>query len=140
MLLKRLIGKKIKTMDLNRLTEKIQKVLGYNGRMISGSKSGYRERHPNNFAIFNANLCVKDGKFWFGDVDITYDKEILSNFAKDENCEVYVLYEMDGRFDNEDSPLIKKAAVIFHSDGTFTIKEELRQYYTDLINDSKHRI
>ena len=35
------------------------------GRMISGSKSGYKERHPDNLIVFNANIIIESkGKIW----------------------------------------------------------------------------
>nr|HPI82220.1 hypothetical protein [Candidatus Paceibacterota bacterium] len=42
------------------------------GRMISGSKSGYRDRYPENLVVFNANIVTKKrGKVWHGDLDVT---------------------------------------------------------------------
>jgi hypothetical protein len=53
------------------------------GRMISGSKSGYRERHPKNDVIFNARIFTpKHGNVFWGDLDITLD-----NTALQEVCE-----------------------------------------------------
>ena len=35
--------------------QKAQSIIGPLGAIISHSKSGYRERHPENLSIFNAN-------------------------------------------------------------------------------------
>jgi hypothetical protein len=86
------------------------------GRMISGSKSYYRERFPKHLVIFNANIIIiNDKKVWHGDLDITIDENKLKNVAKILNQDLYILYEYDARFGNEDKPideLIKKAAYI----------------------------
>lgn len=73
------------------------------GRMISGSKSGYRERYPNNNVVFNANIVAKSrGKVWYGDLDLTLDTENLTWVAKELGEPLYILREMDARFENED--------------------------------------
>lgn len=93
------------------------------GRMISGSKSGYIQRNPNNLVVFNANLCTKEqGKIWYGDLDITKDEKALSVLAGLLGETVYVLREMDARFDNESSPKFDRAVVVFHTDGKVEIK------------------
>jgi hypothetical protein len=61
----------------------INEVLGYSGRMVSGSKSGYRKEKPNNFVIFNSNLCTKSKKIWYGDLDLTEDYAKLVFLAKE---------------------------------------------------------
>ncbi|HPI82387.1 MAG TPA: hypothetical protein PK122_04105 [Candidatus Paceibacterota bacterium] len=74
-------------------------------RMISGSKSGYRDRFPDHFVIFNANIVTESrGKVWFGDLDLDLDAFNLMNVAKDLKEPLYILYEMDARFENEDQP------------------------------------
>ena len=103
--------------------------LGWPGRMISASKSGYREQYPDNLSIFNANVCTDEGKIWWGDIDVTLSKEDLINLAVGTGKTVYVLYEMDGRFENEDNPKIEEAAVKFLPDGTVELKASLREYY-----------
>ena len=72
------------------------------GRMISGSKSGYRERYPDNLVVFNANIATKSrGKIWFGDLDVTIDYEKLEKVAETLKEDLYILHEMDGRFEKE---------------------------------------
>lgn len=83
------------------------------GRILSMSKSGYRDANPNSVVYFNANLVTaKDGKIWYGDLDLTKDSETLKAIAEEAGVILYVLREMDGRFENEELDginLIKKA-------------------------------
>ena len=83
------------------------------GRMISHSKSGYMDRFPNNEVYFNANIFVLgEGKIWYGDIDITKEKEQLENVAREIGKDLFILREMDGRFGSEelsDSEIITKA-------------------------------
>jgi len=91
------------------------------GRMISGSKSGYRDRYPENLVVFNANIVTKKrGKVWHGDLDVTIDEPKLSEVSKKLGENLYILYEMDARFENENMPFkfyeSKCAAVITPSE------------------------
>jgi hypothetical protein len=83
------------------------------GRMISHSKSGYRDKFPENEVYFNANIFVLgEGKIWYGDLDVTKDMDRLENIAKELGKDLYILREMDGRFGNEelkDSEIITRA-------------------------------
>lgn len=109
--------------------EAANKILGMNGRMISGSKSGYLNHYPKNLAVFNANICTKnEGKIWYGDIDLTLDREKLSELAKSLENEVYVLYEMDARFENEASPKLENAVVVFKKDGSWKIGKSWAEY------------
>lgn len=83
-------------------------------RMIGHSKSMYRTMVPDGNPVFNANIfTLEDGKIWHGDLDLKYDAEALQNTAKELGKTLYVLREMDGRFDNEnpDEEHIKSKAV-----------------------------
>lgn len=71
------------------------------GRIISYSKSGYREKHPDNIVVFNANIFTERGKVWWGDLDLTKESEILQKIATESGETLYVLRELDGRFENE---------------------------------------
>jgi hypothetical protein len=74
-------------------------------RMISGSKSGYKEKYPDNKVVFNANIVTESrGKIWFGDLDLTLDTAQLMNVARELKEPLYVLREMDARFENENQP------------------------------------
>lgn len=111
-------------MNLDEIFGKISDSLGAVGRMISGSKSGYRNSNPGNLVVFNANIIVEsDGvfeKIWYGDVDITKDEAHIKAAAV--GCTIYVLSEMDARFDNEESPNIKN--FMYKTDGTESVIPE----------------
>jgi len=81
--------------------------------MISYSKSTYRQRNPDNEVYFNANIFVLgEGKVWIGDLDITKDRETLQKVATEIGKDLYIVRELDGRFENEnlkDSEIIKVA-------------------------------
>jgi hypothetical protein len=96
-------------------------ILGYAGRMISGSKSRYRTLFPENIVVFNANICTADEKIWFGDIDITLDKQALIELASALSKEIYILREMDGRFENETTPLLEHAVITVHPDRTIVL-------------------
>lgn len=104
--------------------------LGIPGRMISGSKSGYRDANPDNLAIFNANICVDGKKIWYGDLDVTKSAEDLKEIAIKSGETIQILYEMDARFEYEENPQIGKAAVTVKPDGTITLNERLRDLYS----------
>jgi hypothetical protein len=74
----------------------------HNGRMISGSKSGYMKKNPKNKAVFNARIALLgEGVIWWGDLDITKDEENLKKIASEIGKPLYVLYESDAW--NEDA-------------------------------------
>jgi prolyl oligopeptidase PreP (S9A serine peptidase family) len=73
------------------------------GRLISYSKSSYREKNPDNEVYFNANIFVLgEGKVWYGDIDVTKDREKLERIASASGNDLFILREFDGRFENED--------------------------------------
>ena len=79
------------------------------GRMINSSKASPK----GHVCVFNANICTKkDGKFWFGDVDLTDDVEQLKALAAEKGEDIYILREMDARFKNEAKPLLENAVAI----------------------------
>lgn len=85
--------------DLTKILEKHGLPLD---RMITISKSGYIQEYPNGKPIFNANIfTLEDGKVWYGDLDLKFDAEALQNSAKEIGKDLYILREMDGRFENE---------------------------------------
>ena len=88
----------------------VTSVLGDPGRLISLSKSAYQETWPDNLVVFNANVCLGDRKVWYGDVDLTRGGEgELRALAEASRQTVYLLYEWDGRFEQEQSPAIESA-------------------------------
>ena len=87
---------------------------GFNSaRMIGGSKSVYKSSKPKDLVIFNANVFMKDiGKVWYGDLNLTEDYVILKSIADSLDTTLYVLWESDARFGEENKPideLIKKS-------------------------------
>ena len=84
------------------------------GAMIGASKSAYASSHKNDLVVFNANLCTKEfGKVWYGDLNVTKSKEHLHRLADDAGVDIYVLSEMDARFEFEENPLLHKAIIVF---------------------------
>jgi len=112
------------------------KVLGYPGRMISGSKGSYIKNNPDNLAVFNANICTIDGKIWYGDLDITKDIGKLKELAKKTILDIFVLREMDARFENENNPKISAAVMRVTPEGVVTLRADLAEQYT---SDFKRR-
>ena len=105
-----------------------QEKLGMQGKLISWSKSAYRTQHPDNFVIFNGNVCTRDEKIWFGDLDLTLEKKNILDLSADLKTDLFVFYEMDARFENEESFVLSMAAVAFHPDGTYEIRESIKPY------------
>jgi len=85
----------------------------HNGRMISESKSGYRDNNPNSVVYYNANIItINDGKVWYGDLDLTKDGDTLKRVSELLGERLYILRESDCRFESEDmsiSETIKKS-------------------------------
>lgn len=76
------------------------------GRLICGSKSAYTKRYPDHDVVFNANIITKKrGKIWYGDIDLTIDADKLNELSKELGETIYVLYENDCRFENENKPI-----------------------------------
>lgn len=97
-------------------------LLGQMGRCISYSKLGYTRQYPHNLVVFNANVCTKNQKkIWYGDLDITKDREKLRELAGALGEDVYVLREMDARFDNQDNPQFEAAVAVFTKDGLMNV-------------------
>lgn len=96
--------------------DEVYRILGKQGRLIDLSKSDYTISHKDGRPIFNANVVVGMAKVWFGDLDLAVkqDRDRLQELADSAGDTVYVLYEMDGRFEHEDSPLIDKAVEVFY--------------------------
>lgn len=111
----------------------LRETIGWSGRMISGSKSAYSENHKQNVPIFNANLCTKlRGKIWYGDIDLTLDKDKLATLAIELNEDIYVLRELDARFENEAAPKFEEAAVVFKSTGGWEVGT--KSVYRDILD------
>lgn len=91
--------------------------LGVPGRMVGLSKSAYTDANPRNLVVFNANVCLRGGKVWWGDVDLTIDEDSFAALAAHTQETVYVLYESDGRFRHEADPLLERAVYSVTPDG-----------------------
>jgi hypothetical protein len=78
--------------------------------MIALSKTSYQEKHPDQVAVFNANVVLSPRvKVWHGDINLSADEPLLHELARLTGRIVYLLYEGDGRFDKEDAPEIDNA-------------------------------
>lgn len=90
--------------------------LGRAGRCY-GSKSGYREQHPENLVVMNANVCTREeGKLWWGDLDVTLMADELRALARELSARVFVLPEDAARFETADEPRFQDA--VYDTDGT----------------------
>jgi hypothetical protein len=96
-------------MNKDQVYSAFEKVGLYNGRVICGSKSVYRNSFPKNLIVFNANIinAKTKEKIWFGDLDITFDFDKLKKIAEQFDTEYLILLEMDARFENENNPKIE---------------------------------
>ena len=78
----------------------------YDARMIGGSKSFYYKEHLDNLIVFNANVLMPNyGKVWYGDLNLTQDYIILKSIADSLDTTLYVLWESDARFGEENKPI-----------------------------------
>ncbi len=78
----------------------IEKALGYAGKLLSGSKSMYRDIYPDNKVYFNACLFNNNFKqIWFGDIDFEFDTKILQQLANDLKETIYATPEQPYRWD-----------------------------------------
>jgi hypothetical protein len=122
---------------MNEIVEK----LGLPGKMISASKSGYRERNPKNLVVFNANLITITQereilmkpvaeKIWYGDIDITLSREDLVDLSNELQKTIMVLYEMDARFENENRPKIDRFVYKVTPTGEESLGSGLEKYYS----------
>ncbi len=107
------------------------------GRMLSGSKSGYRDRYPTNLVIFNSNMVtLSDGKVWYGDIDAHRDKDMLLYLRAELDEDLFFLNEMDGRFEHEDDHslmMISKAIFAVRKDRIELLPEWYRNHYGESI-------
>ena len=85
------------------------------GRMISPSKTRYHERYPDHVVIFNANVFTAAPvvKIWWGDLDLTLEAAELQQLANERQTEIFVLREIDGRFEKEVDPDLSRAVASF---------------------------
>ena len=105
--------------------------LGPVGRMIPYSKTAYMDVHSDHAVVFNANVCFQGGKVWWGDIDLTEDEPELTRLAAATGEIVYVLSEADGRFENEDAPLLDRADFSVTPSGQTSILDPVYVRRTD---------
>lgn len=111
------------------------------GRMMSGSKSGYLDAHPNNVAIFNANILTKNkGKIWYGDLDLTRDLGEVRRLAAELNEPVFVLREHDARFQTDANPNFDSAVVHVLPNGDVGIKDGAPYEFRDGTLQRKQKV
>jgi hypothetical protein len=93
------LKKKKNRMELNKTLRQHNLPMG---RMLSYSKSEYRMANPKSVCYFNANIVTaREGKVWYGDLDLTKDALALKTIAEEHNEIIYVLKELDCRFEDE---------------------------------------
>jgi hypothetical protein len=95
------------------------KFLGGNGRMIGSVKWAYREEHPKNLILFNANICSLNEKLWNGDLNLTLDENELQALSKQLSLKLYVFSEMDARFEKEGNFDISSSVMMIDGDNTY---------------------
>ena len=111
----------MKSESLHKAQVLARQILGSPGLMISGSKSGFRKYHPAEIPIFNGNVCIDEGKIWYGDLTITLDSEKLQKLADELKIKVYVLSESYARFDYENNPRLDMASFVYEPGKSFPI-------------------
>jgi hypothetical protein len=98
-------------------------------RMIGASKSTYRTRFPSNIVVFNANIItITSGKIWHGDLDVTKEIKSLTLIAQELGEPLFVLSEMDARFETENDPMpvfADRAIAMISSSGTALVRTKL---------------
>ncbi|CAB4159457.1 hypothetical protein UFOVP699_193 [uncultured Caudovirales phage] len=115
------------------MEEKATQILGFNGKMISGSKSGYCRSNPDNLAVFNSNVIAmtdKPTKIWYGDLDLTKSLEDLKRLADEIGVEIRVLRETDARFEHESNPQVKRFVLRIEPTGSYELGEFESSYYS----------
>lgn len=109
----------------NLYSEVAQDILGYPGKMISASKRSYVDAFPDHIVVFNANLFAGGKKIWFGDLDVTESIDSIQELSCSIGEDVYVLFEMDGRFGNEKKPNIENSVLKVKPSGEFLLHKML---------------
>ena len=94
---------------MNEVKEAYTSLFRHNGldqsRILSFSKSNYRNEHPNDLILFNANVLTTKEKVWYGDINLSQEENKLQDVAKMLCEDLYVLSESDCRFETENLPI-----------------------------------
>lgn len=86
-------------------TALLELVIGPCGRILSATKS---EKE----VVYNGNVLIESTKVWFGDFRFT-ERYKLQDLPRLLQCKVYVLREMDCRFETEDEPRLDRAVFAY---------------------------
>jgi hypothetical protein len=70
---------------------------------------------------------------------LTLSREELSELSRSLETDVYVLYEMDARFENEASPKLENALVVFSQDGSYKVGKRYEDYLDSESLTNKNR-
>lgn len=108
---------------------KVYAIMGWPGKMLSASKSMYDKKYPTHATFYNGNLFTNDKKIWFGDIDVTIEMPKLVEVAKVMKTFIYVLREMDGRFESEENPDLTKAIFTIQPNGETALNQKFSAYY-----------
>ena len=123
------IRKEAEEKVVNTYTKIFRKHDLWEGRLITGSKSGYSITKPSHLVVYNANAIIRSyGKIWHGDLDLTLEWRRLRTIAEELKEPIYILWESDARFGTENDPidiLISKAVWSTDCDWTPTKKNYL---------------
>ena len=86
--------------EFQSVNEVAREILGFEGKLLSGSKTAYLDKHPQNAAVFNANVFSLSGKLWYGDLDLSLSQDVakLKALAQKLGTVIYVVPEHLGRF------------------------------------------
>jgi len=105
----------------------VDDLMGIPGRLVGSSKNSYAKNHEKNLVVFNGNLFIqledRYQKIWYGDVDVTREEPTLIELAKQLDTTVFLLREMDGRFEYEEKPKIEKSVARIYPDGMVMLEE-----------------
>jgi len=84
---------------LNKVEEYLTERGYYTGRIISFSKSAYRNLYPSHIALFNARLFNTKGKeVWWDDVDLSHDWKVFAEASCSLNQPLILTPETPYRF------------------------------------------
>jgi len=102
----------------------IEDILGYPGKIMTGSKGRYRHNHPTHVTVFNAVVRTDQCEVWHGDLDLTLDLGKLKTVSEEFNCPIYVFYEGEQKGD------IDRAIVIVKPNRTASLGHKHKEYFT----------
>jgi len=88
----------------------VREILGWDGKMLSGSKSSYSKSHPKSIVYFNGNIYDSVGsKLWYGDIDVTKDAKNLKRLAAELKESIYITAEQPFRWEEQTKESLEAA-------------------------------